>query len=398
MKSGNLTGNDDPGADGFGDPAITEVTYDGGLGDADRSEDATTITFTAASWTLVIDKASGAYTFTQTDALDHEAVQGSNDALGTFSYTVQDLDGSTSSSQLTITITDDVVVAVDDHGGVVDEGAATSGNLLANDDSGVDGFAEVTEVEHDGFVYTAEDGVIAFATARGGTFTLEVATGEYTYDAPALDDLDADATETFTYTVLDGDGDSDSAALTIDVDDVIEPAGAFLLTNTNVEKQILRIIVTRDDAEILASEESARGGEGQQGAVPLGEGVLFEETESYAVIVKFVQDGGTTNVTDFDLIFDLEAADLDDPDNVFLTLLDQGNVHLGEQGGSHDGVIWQVEGTGEGFAISPAIVYDVEPTGIGGGRRGGGFRQRRSARKLRARLRPFAHRRRRDAQ
>ncbi len=502
VKSGSLTDDDSDGGDGFGDPAITGIVYDDGLGAATVDEDATTITFTGDGWTLVVDKSTGDYTFTQTDAFQHELVQGTNDAVGVFTYTVQDIDGSTSSSTLTITITDDVIVAVDDDGGTVDEGSATGGNVLDNDDSGVDGFGGITQVLHNGVIYTPdEDGMITIVTALGGTFVLDTETGEYTYDAPevdainadgvelfrytvidgdgdfaeatltidvddvpqALDDqnaategeaavtgnviendivgdgpgrvtqisfttLDAaaaafyaaladadivvtedggvftitvsvaeggsktfttlaggeltinsdgsyeyapppegalrdDATETFTYTIVDGDGDTDTATLTITVDDVIEPAGAFLLTNSNAGEQDLRIIVTRNDAEVVGSGTPSTA-EGQEGTVELGngDGVLFEETESYAVIVKFESGSGTTNLTDLDLIFDLEAADLDDPDNVFLTLLDQGNVQLGEQGSGVDGVIWQIEFNEalSEYEVSDAILYDIQ--------------------------------------
>ncbi|MCH8139394.1 MAG: hypothetical protein IH926_10695, partial [Proteobacteria bacterium] len=70
---------------------------------------------------------------------------------------------------------------------------------------------------------------------------------------------------------------------------------------------------------------------------------------------------GTTNVTDFDLIFDLLAADLDDPDNVFLTLLDQGNIQLGDQGSGVDGAIWLIEFDPvlSDFVVSDPILYDL---------------------------------------
>jgi len=195
--------------------------------------------------------------------------------------------------------------------------------------------------------------------------------GSYTYVPPDAGDLRENATETFTYTVVDGDGDSDTATLTIDVENVIEPVGALLLTNTNVQDQDLRILITRDDGEIIANELTVRTGTGQESAIELGNGngdVVFETSFDYAVILKFEGGAGTTNVTDFDLIFDLLAADLDDPDNVFLTLLDQGTIQLGDQGSGADGVIWQIsgdpddlDGDGEVFEVSPAILYDVEP-------------------------------------
>ena len=124
VKSGSLIDDDDPGLDGFGAVKIADTTYDGGLGAADKSEDATTIIFTGTGWTLVIDKLTGGYTFTRTDAFQHDAVQGTNDAVGTFTYTLQDLDGTTDNSTLTITITDDIIVAANDDGGAIQEGSA----------------------------------------------------------------------------------------------------------------------------------------------------------------------------------------------------------------------------------------------------------------------------------
>ncbi len=106
-----------------------------------------------------------------------------------------------------------------------------------------------------------------------------------------------------------------------------------------------------------------RSGTGQESVIELGNGhgdVLFETSFDYAVILKFEGGDGTTNVTDFDLIFDLDAADLGDPENVFLTLTEQGNIQLGDQGSGADGVIWLIEGDGGAFALSPAIVYDLE--------------------------------------
>ena len=384
VRFGDLTAEEDAGGDGFGAIQITDVTYDGGLGAAAKVDDGSTITFTGDGWTLVFDKATGEYTYTQTAALDHDG----DNLIGEFSYTLQDLDGSTSESKLTLTVTDDVIVAADDDGGSIDEGAAEllDGNVRDNDDPGVDGFGNVTQVSftttdaeaaalyfgreaeaifvtEDSGVYTITvmliGGEATFTTLLGGTLTI-LDDGSYTYTPPPEGGLREDGVESFTYTIFDGDGDSDTATLTIAVNDIIEPAGIFLATNTNVDDQVLRVIVTTDDAEILASTDTTRAGTGQETAIPLGEdGVRFEETESYAVILEFESGSGTTNVTDFDLIFDVSADDPDDPDNVFQTLLDQGNIQLGDQGSSVDGVIWQIDGDGTDFTISPAILYDV---------------------------------------
>jgi T1SS-143 domain-containing protein len=75
VRLGNLTDNDDPGGDGFGSVRITGASYDvQGLGSATQSEDADSITFTGDGWTLEIDKLTGDYTFTQTGAIDHNAL------------------------------------------------------------------------------------------------------------------------------------------------------------------------------------------------------------------------------------------------------------------------------------------------------------------------------------
>ena len=133
------------------------------------------------------------------------------------------------------------------------------------------------------------------------------------------------------------------------------------MTNTNAGLQDLRLIVTSNDANVEGSGTPTTAG-GQAGTVPLGGGVVFEQTDSYAVIVKFESGSGTTNLTDLDLIFDLEAADPDDPDNVFLTLLDQGTIQLGEQGSGVDGAIWLIEfnETLSEFEVSGAILYDIQ--------------------------------------
>ncbi|MCH7793773.1 MAG: hypothetical protein IH900_01345, partial [Proteobacteria bacterium] len=96
VRQGSLTDNDNPGADGFGAPKVTAASYDvQGLGALTQpvDEDADSITFTGSGWTLVIYKATGDYTFTQTGPIDHEALSG----VAEFGYTIQDLDGQTSS-------------------------------------------------------------------------------------------------------------------------------------------------------------------------------------------------------------------------------------------------------------------------------------------------------------
>ena len=63
---------------------------------------------------------------------------------------------------------------------------------------------------------TNASGVLQIKTALGGTLTINMLTGAYTYNAPARIS-GSTASEAFTYMLGDGDGDTDSAALTITV-------------------------------------------------------------------------------------------------------------------------------------------------------------------------------------
>ncbi|WP_085906899.1 DUF5801 repeats-in-toxin domain-containing protein [Kiloniella majae] len=118
-------------------------------------------------------------------------------------------------------------------------GAEASGNLLANDQPGADGFGTVaiTEVLHDGTTYTdagdgSSDGMITISsTKEGGKLVVNTATGDYTYTAPGS--VSSDFEETFAYTMVDGDGDPSSADLKVCVT-MPEPVDAIddiILTN-----------------------------------------------------------------------------------------------------------------------------------------------------------------------
>ncbi|MCZ4282602.1 DUF5801 domain-containing protein [Kiloniella laminariae] len=99
--NGNLLANDLPGADGFGTVAITEVLHDGVVyTDAgDGSNDGViTIATTAEGGKLVVDTATGAYTYTAPGSV-------SSDFEETFTYTMVDGDGDPSSADLKVCVT-----------------------------------------------------------------------------------------------------------------------------------------------------------------------------------------------------------------------------------------------------------------------------------------------------
>jgi VCBS repeat-containing protein len=222
---------------------------------------------------------------------------------------------------------------------------------------------------------SAASGVLANdSDVDGDTLTADLVTGpshgtlvlnpdgSFSY-TPDADYFGADS---FTYRVFDGTTYSAPATVNLTINDVADAlvAGAFLKTNTNQTTQTLRVFITEDfGANVVASEETQRAGTGQESTLQFEEPVLFAPQHDYLVAIKFVGGDGQTNVTDFDLIKDVFAPDPDAPSNVFQTLLDTGNIQLGQQGNGHDGVIWQITGAGNNFTVSVPIVYDISSAG-----------------------------------
>ncbi|WP_375049593.1 VCBS domain-containing protein [Bradyrhizobium sp. 8-10B] len=168
--------------------------------------------------------ADGSYTYTVNNGQGAvEALRTSSDTLtDTFSYTVKDTAGQTSTTTLTITIhgTDDAPVAVADTGsaneGGITPATAASGNVLTND-------TDVDNVHSDLVVSAVAGGTVGAGLAGAyGTVTIN-ADGSYSYvidDAnPTVDALNVGGTltDTFTYTVSDGQGGTSSTTLTITI-------------------------------------------------------------------------------------------------------------------------------------------------------------------------------------
>ncbi|WP_404561362.1 VCBS domain-containing protein [Bradyrhizobium elkanii] len=168
--------------------------------------------------------ADGSYTYTVNNGQGAvEALRTSSDTLtDTFSYTVKDTAGQTSTTTLTVTIhgTDDAPVAVADTGsaneGGITPATAASGNVLTND-------TDVDNVHSDLVVSAVAGGTVGAGLAGAyGTVTIN-ADGSYSYvidDAnPTVDALNVGGTltDTFTYTVSDGQGGTSSTTLTITI-------------------------------------------------------------------------------------------------------------------------------------------------------------------------------------
>ncbi|WP_415885203.1 retention module-containing protein [Neptuniibacter sp. QD37_6] len=101
-----------------------------------------------------------------------------------FTYTVINADGEQDSSTLTISIVDDVPVAVNDTAALVDQSVAVIGNVLSNDELSVDTDNTVTSVNGNA-VAASGDTVIQ---GTYGALTIDAA-GEYSYEYNASPEI-----------------------------------------------------------------------------------------------------------------------------------------------------------------------------------------------------------------
>ena len=199
---------------------------------------------TGSHGTLLLN-ADGTYTYTLTSPFDTTpdstttAAQTEPDK-DSFSYTVTDAHGNSTTGTILVNIIDDVPTA---H---VDSGNVTEGNLLAvaasgvlsNDVAGADGFAAgggVVGVRAAGNDLTTDvtTGVNTPIPGLHGTLVLQ-ANGGYVYQSTA-NNITADTTDVFVYTVKDGDGDTSTTTLTINLTNtgITAPTDSDVTVNEN---------------------------------------------------------------------------------------------------------------------------------------------------------------------
>jgi T1SS-143 domain-containing protein len=177
-------------------------------------------------FTLVIDPATGRYTYTQVASLDHPDTGDHDDAMFlSFSVDIVSRDGDRDSAEITIEVQDDGVSAVNDMSGA-EEDQLITGNLLHNDTLGQDDPSRISQVVFGGQIYVIPAVGNTVITATYGTLTIN-SQGVYSYQATAED---PDGTEVFTYTLKDADGDTDVASLSIRV----TPDGEPVITNSDL--------------------------------------------------------------------------------------------------------------------------------------------------------------------
>jgi VCBS repeat-containing protein len=202
------------------------------------NEAASTLTGTGPRgvlFTVVVNQATGAYTFTLLDNVLHNGGGNENDATAVLTYLVTDSDGSAVPGTLTVTFDDDTPVAVSDVDSVSEDGPSTAdGNVFTgnggSDANATDGSAD--SIGADGTGPSGAVTAVAFGATAGtlgsalngayGALTLN-ANGSYSYALnnalAAVQGLDTGETltEIFTYTITDADGDSTTATLTITI-------------------------------------------------------------------------------------------------------------------------------------------------------------------------------------
>ena len=160
------------------------------------------------------------YSFSLLDTLDHADTTNPDDVITLeFGIKATDSDGDMDMGFITIDVSDDGPVAVDDTNTAQGTGPVTvTGNVLDNDDVGNDVDGIVTEITFGSTTLQIPAGQSVTLAGDHGTLTIG-SNGAYSYTAQdGVDDV-----EQFGYTMTDFDGDPSSATLTIGVDTLDDP-------------------------------------------------------------------------------------------------------------------------------------------------------------------------------
>lgn len=170
----------------------------------------------------------GSYTYTLTSPASTSPQQndGPNIVTETFIYQVKDSLGNTTTSNIVVSIVDDVPQAHCDFANVV-EGSSVTGNLLWNDVIGADVSAAgqyVIGIRAGSDTSTSAVGQIGTEVQGAYGYATLDANGNGVYHANPNSVSPAGATDTFVYTIRDADGDESTTTVTFNVQDA-SPAG-----------------------------------------------------------------------------------------------------------------------------------------------------------------------------
>jgi Ca2+-binding RTX toxin-like protein len=305
--------NDDFGPDGPGEPPLVNFTYTGSTPvdnvNGVLQPDGVTLRITSTDptrpWFIDVNIETGEATVHLTGTYDHTGPNSNGDvALETFEYTIQDEEGDTSSTQVTVQIIDSVPVAHDDcEVCIVEPGhgaefiPSVGGNVMANDDLGADQFlpggTDLISFAYDngaGFAVVPDGGSTTVTTAIGGTLTVH-SNGDWTYTPPAtVDNSDCDVHDNFTYTIRDGDGDTSSAVQPICIQD---GAGPIAYDNKQCvdEAAPQNVVIIADVSGSMDDHDIDPNTPGKQTRIELEKEALTALVEKYASL------GGTVTIT-----------------------------------------------------------------------------------------------------
>ena len=165
----------------------------------------------------------GSYTYTLTSPASTSPQQndGPNIVTETFTYQVKDSLGNTTTSNIVVSIIDDVPQAHCDFANVV-EGSSVTGNLLWNDVIGADLSAAgqyVIGIRAGSDTSTSAVGQLGTEVQGAYGYATLDANGHGVYHANPNSVSPAGATDTFVYTIRDADGDESTTTVTFNVQD-----------------------------------------------------------------------------------------------------------------------------------------------------------------------------------
>ena len=193
----NVLINDDYGTDGAN--ATHPITFSNGSTSNASSE-------------------GGAVSIVDDNGVNKISYSPAKDFVGTdtISYIITDASGDASTATVTVTVTSNGVVstptAVDDSASVAVKGSVEI-NVLANDSSGSDGYA-------DGGL-TMTNGTLISASTKGGAISIDnkgtLATSDDVFNYTAFKGAIAGDTDTFQYTITDVSGDASTATVTVTI-------------------------------------------------------------------------------------------------------------------------------------------------------------------------------------
>ncbi|MFO1258503.1 MAG: Ig-like domain-containing protein [Gammaproteobacteria bacterium] len=216
VLQGNILSNDDQG-----DQPATIINFEIPGFQTVKVGDVWTITTSSGIITLYVNDVpghqKGDFTYELIDSDIHPNGGGINNLLQSFTYTIQDSDGDTSSAEIIVTIVDDVPVARDDGPQNIEEGQPPiTGNLMSNDIPGADQPATVISFTHSGGIPGALG--VPITTTLGGILILNP-DGSFSYTPPPNINNATPVSDNIVYTISDVDGDTSTATYYINITD-----------------------------------------------------------------------------------------------------------------------------------------------------------------------------------